>query len=169
MPYVTPAQLADKPGAAELAQVATAEHLALVDSDLLDATLRGADRSDWTAEEIAAADAVLARIEAIIAEVDETIDAHLARRVSTLPVSPVPKVLLSIARSFVRYELHKDAADSEHPVVRDYKDKRRLLEAIAKGDVTLGIEDPTAEARAEGLIHTSSRERIFTRRTLDGL
>jgi phage gp36-like protein len=167
--YVTPAQLAEKPGANELAQVATAEHLAVVDSGLLDATLRGTDRSDWTVDEQAAADAVLARITEIIAEVDETIDGYLAKRVSTLPLSPVPKVLLSIARSFVRYELHKDAADREHPVVRDYQDKRRLLEAIAKGDVTLGIEDPTAEARAEGLIHTSSRARIFTRESLDGL
>lgn len=167
--YVTPAQLAEKPGANELAQVATAEHLAVVDSELLDATLRGTDRSDWTVDEQAAADAVLARISEIIDEVSETIDGYLAKRVSTLPVNPVPKVLLTIARAFVRYELHKDAADREHPVVRDYQDKRKLLEAIAKGDVTLGIEDPTAEARAEGLIHTSSRERIFTRGTLDGL
>ena len=81
-----------------------------------------------------------------IFEVDETINAYIVRRVSSVPVLPVPSVLTRIARAFVRYELHKDLIGSEkdHPIIRDYADKKRLLEAIRDGKVTLGTDDPIA-------------------------
>ncbi|MFG9884528.1 hypothetical protein ACG3SK_27360 [Pseudomonas aeruginosa] len=43
MDYITLVHLAERPGAKELAQVATAQHLKIVDSALLDAALRGGD------------------------------------------------------------------------------------------------------------------------------
>lgn len=168
MSYVTLPQLADKPGAVELAQVSTADHHAPVDPALMEATLREGDRSAWDAEALAIADDAKARIVEIVAEVDQTIDAHLRARVPVLPVFPVPSVLTRIARAFVRYELHKDIADEKHPIVRDYKDKRALLEAIRDGKVTLGEGDPNA-ADVAGGVHVTSRPRIFSRDSLGGL
>lgn len=166
MSYVTLAQLAEKPGATELAQVASTSHQALVDPALMEATLRETDRSAWSAEDIALADAALARIVEISDEVDETIEAYIRRRVS-LPVLPVPSVLTRIARAMVRYELHKDlvGTDKEHPIIRDYMDKLRLLEAIRDGKVTLGADDPIAASESSiGDVRFESDPPVFKRR-----
>lgn len=166
MSYVTLAQLAEKPGATELAQVASNVHQALVDASLMEATLRETDRSAWSNEDIALADAALARIVEISNEVDETINAYIRRRV-TLPVMPVPSVLTSIARAMVRYELHKDliGADKEHPIIRDYTNKLRLLEAIQSGKVTLGVDDPLAASEQNvGDVRFDSDPPVFGRR-----
>jgi phage gp36-like protein len=162
MAYVTNIQLAEKPGALELSQVASSEHGALVDAELMDLTLRGAVRDAYPDEQVATADAALARIEQIVAETDELINAHLVRRVPVLPVFPVPSVLTRIARGIVRYELHKDlrAAEDNSPIVRDYKAALRLLESIRDGKLTLGADDPSTVI--DGM-QISSNERIFTR------
>lgn len=165
MSYVTPAQLAEKPGAQELAQIASTTHQALVDPALMEATLRATDRSAFSADEIALADQALARILEICVEVDETINAHIMRRVA-LPVLPVPSVLTRIARAFVRYELHKDLIGSEkdQPIIRDYKDKLRLLESIRDGKVTLGADDPVAASETRlGDVRFDSSPPVFRR------
>lgn len=145
MPYVTPEQLAEKPGARELAQLASDEHRAVVDTTLMDLTLRAGDRSAYTPQDVAHADAALARIAQVIAETDRLMDAHLALRLS-LPVAPVPLVLTRIARAVVRYDLHKDRITDAKtdPVARDYYDALRLLEAIRDGKVSVGPADPAS-------------------------
>lgn len=164
--YVTLVQLAESPGALELSQVASDAHAAPVDPALMEATLRGEDRSAWPAEAIAAADDAAQRITTIVGETDELIDAYLARRV-TIPRDPVPGILVSIARAVVRYELHKHliASESTHPIVRDYRDRLRLLEAIRDGKVTLGAEDPgAADNVTANDVRFDGDERVFTRR-----
>ena len=47
MPYILPPDLAERPGATELAQVATPDGKRTLDTALMDATLRGTDRSSW--------------------------------------------------------------------------------------------------------------------------
>ena len=54
MSYITPAELAERPGARELAQIASAEHQAVVEAALMDATLRGTDRSGEVADRLTA-------------------------------------------------------------------------------------------------------------------
>lgn len=167
MSYVTPLQLAEKPGARELAQAASTEHQAIVDAELMDLTLRGLTRTGYTADELAAADAALARIAEIIVETDALIDSYIARRVA-LPLSPVPLVLTRIARAVVRYELQKDRTGDARtdPIVRDYQDKLQLLAGIRDGDVTLGLDDP-ASANAPALdVRIESGDKVFGR---DGL
>lgn len=168
MPYLTLAQLSEKPGASELAQVATAQHRKVVAPELMELTLLSGDRSGFDVEAIAVADDALARIIEIVAEVDQSIDSYIRRRVPTVPVVPAPAVLTRIARAFVRYELHKDVLSGDDPIVRDYKDKRSLLEAIRDGKVTLGEGDPVA-ATPDGSVHVSSRPRLFTRNSLRAL
>lgn len=163
--YLTLVQLAEMPGATELAQVASDEHGAMVDPALMNLTLRDGDRSEYDADEIAGADRAKARIQTAVDETNALIDAHLARRVK-VPRDAVPVVLVQIARAIVRYELHKHliAAEGTHPVVRDYKEKMRLLESIRDGKVTLGAEDPEGANRTRrDDIRIKSDTKVFGR------
>lgn len=164
MSYITPAQLAEIPGATELAQVASSEHGNVVAAGLMDLTLRGNSRADYTSDEVAAADEALVRIQTAIEWADELIDGYVGRRLA-LPISPVPLVLLRVARQLVRYDLHKHLiSDDKHPVVRDYKDGLRLLESIRDGKVALGASDPvTATDTGSGDVRFESTAPVFGR------
>ena len=152
MGYVTLQQLAEMPGALELAQVATDEHArAIVDASLMELTLRGEDRSAWSAEEIAEADKALVRITQAVEEAGGVIDGYLARRYA-LPLDRTPSIMVTWARAITRYKLHKDRAtdDRTDPIARDYRDAIRFLELVAAGKFSLGLEDPTTGASALG-------------------
>jgi len=172
MSYVTHAQLADVPGARELSQVATKEHTAAVDYDLMEATLRGTDRSAWTAEEIAIADDALARIDGEVVNADAMIDGYLNQR-GYLPLidkfGAVPGIVSTWSRAITRYLLHKDriAADATDPIVRDYRDALKFLQQTADGKFSLGAGD-TSVTGGTGTPSWSSPERLFTRDTLEG-
>lgn len=162
MAYVTPLQLAEKPGPRELAQLASSEHRAVVDAALMDLTLRDGDRSGYAADLIAQADAALARIAQAIAETSELMDGYLAARLA-LPLDPVPLTLTRIARAIVRYELHKDRVTDARtdPVARDYYDALKLLDAIRDGKVTVGPTDPTAADSPTQDIRIASGRKAF--------
>lgn len=147
MPYVTHIELAERPGARELAQVASTEHQAIVDYELMDATLRGGDRSAWLADAIAEADQALARIDDAVTEADGLIDGFLAKR-GYLPLSPVPPVVTGWSRAIARYLLHKGriSDDRTDPIARDYRDALKLLQLTADGKFSLGAEDPVVVA-----------------------
>jgi phage gp36-like protein len=156
MPYITPPELAERPGARELAQLAGPEFKAPVDPALMDASLRGADRGDWPAEQRDVADAALARIQDAVAEADAIIDGFLVQRGYTLPMAPPPSgsvksMLTAWSRSITRYLLHKGRvtdADKD-PIARDYRDALRMLQLMAEGKFSLGANDPS-QTGAEG-------------------
>lgn len=141
--YITPAQLADRPGATEIAQVATPDREAIVDAALMDATLREADRSAWQPADTAVADQALANVQAAIDDADSVIDGYLASRY-TLPLASVPGVLVVYGRAIARYNLHKarQSLETNDPIVRDYRDAVKFLTAIANGQLSLGADDP---------------------------
>ncbi|MCR6497085.1 DUF1320 family protein [Thermomonas sp. S9] len=64
------------------------------------------------------------------------IDGYIASRYK-LPLPTVPAALARIACDIARYRLWEDVASDE--VRRRYEDARKLLEAIAKGIVSLGL------------------------------
>ena len=151
MPYITPAELAERPGAQEIAQTASLAHQMVRDAALMDATLRGLDRSAWTPEQIAAADAALARVLDAVAEAGALIDGHLVQRGYTLPLNlpagSAGRSMVTVwARTITRYFLNKDRMtdESKDPVARDYRDALRLLGQLAAGKFSLGAEDPAA-------------------------
>lgn len=155
MPYITPADLAERPGARELAQIASAEHQTMVEPDLMDATLRGTDRSAWMPEQIAVADAALARIVDAVDEASAVIDGYLVQRGYTLPLEMAPtgtghKLLASWARSIARYMLHKSriSDESKDPIARDYRDAQKTLGLLALGKFSLGADDPASSGEA---------------------
>ena len=146
MPYITHADLADSPGALELAEVASDEHAPPVAAELLAALLRGQDVSAWPPADVAAAQRALARIDDAVADAGAVIDGYLAKRGYALPLSPVPALVDSWCRAIARYLLHKNrtAMESKDPIARGYNDAVRLLQQTADGKFSLGIQDTVA-------------------------
>lgn len=146
MQYITLDDLAERPGARELAQVATPEHVRQVATELMEATLRGGDRSAWLPADVAVADDALQRVQDAATEAESVVDGYLAKRSYPLPLSPVPKLVTGWVRDIARYLLHKDRGGKEDsdPVVRNYKDALKFLGMVANGTFSLGALDPIA-------------------------
>ncbi|MFS4552614.1 gp436 family protein [Comamonas resistens] len=169
MAYIDPTDLAERPGARELAQVATAEHRPIVDTELMDATLRGGDRSKWSAADQADADVAMARVLDAVAEADALIDGFLAKRGYTLPLAPVPRLVTGWSRSIARYLLHKSriSMESNDPIVRDYRDALKLLQLTADGKFSLGADDVVATGGSSTDVRFSYPEPVFGRKQLN--
>lgn len=171
MPYITTAELAERPGAREIALLATSDDAATVDYALMDATLRGADRSAWPADELVQADAALQRVLDAVAEAGAVIDGYLAQRGYALPLDLPPtaagKSLLTVwARAIARYLLNgqRITDEAKDPVARDYRDALKMLGQLAAGKLSLGGTDPTAPANATSTdVRFDSAPRVFGR------
>lgn len=168
MNYITTAQLAELPGARELAQVATAMHRPIVDSALMEATLRNDDRAAWEPENIADADDALERITSTVEQAESVINGHLAKRRYTLPLSPVPALVTGWTRDITRYFLHKDRLSTEgtDPILRAYRDAMKLLQLVVEGKFTLGAEDQLVNDPNRLDVRFSSDENVFSRTEL---
>lgn len=167
MNYITLDDLAERPGARELAQVATKEDARAVATDLMEATLRGADRSAWSVDQVVVADDALQRIQDAVTEAESLIDGYLAKRSYPLPLSPVPKLVTGWARDIARYLLHKDRGGKEDtdPIVRNYKDALKFLGLVADGKFNLGAEDPIASNPALVDVRFESAPSVFDRKS----
>lgn len=168
MQYITAADLAERPGARELAQVATAEHLRMVPYELMEATLRGTDRSTWSADQLLAADDALQRINDAVSQAESLIDGYLAQRRYNLPLSPVPDLVTGWVRDIARYLLHKDRGGKEDsdPIVRAYRDAMKFLAQIVDGKFSLGAEDPITNNPATLDVRFEASPNVFDRREL---
>lgn len=154
MPYITHTELAERPGALELAQVASTGHYAVVPAELLEAALRGGDRTAWTPEQNAQADEALRRIDDAIRDADALIDGFLVQRGYTVPLA-LPShsgrnMLTTWGRAITRYLLQKNSINDEakSPIARDYRDALKLLQQLAEGKFSLGANDPAKTGAA---------------------
>ncbi|BBT16229.1 hypothetical protein WP8S17C03_22780 [Metapseudomonas otitidis] len=168
MDYISLDHLAERPGARELAQVATAQHLPIVDFALMDASLRGGDRSAWTPEQVAGADRVLERITEAMVEAESIVNGYLRRRGYDLPLSPVPSLVTGWVRDIGRYLLHKDriSDESKDPIARNYRDAKKFLEQVVNGTFSLGADDPIATNPAQADVRFDADENVFSRQQL---
>lgn len=165
--YITLPELAERPGAEELAQVATPRRFRPVDSALLDALLRDLDVSSWPAEEIEVAELAKEAIVTSVNDADGYINGFLARRGYELPLATRYGVVTGWARAIARYQLHKDRLSSEKddPIVRDYRDAVKFLQLVAEGKFSLGAEDPLTPPDG-GAPEFSKPPRVFSDATL---
>lgn len=169
--YCTPAQLADAKISRELAQLATPDRYPVVDDALFEATLRGQDRSSYDPADVAIADLALAHVEKALTDADGVIEGYLSLRKPTpytLPLSPVPGIVVVWARQIARYLLSKDRVGTREetdPVVRDYRDALRFLELSRDGKFSLGANDPLPPS-SSGMPDFCAPERVFTTDTL---
>ena len=174
MPYITTAELAERPGAREIALAASSDASPVVDFALMDATLRGADRSAWTAPQLAAADAALQRVQDAVAEAGAVIDGYLAQRGYTLPLNLPPtstgkSLLTAWARAIARYLLNgrRVTDEAKDPVARDYRDALKMLDRLATGKLSLGGNDPEAPANATSTdVRFDAAPAVFSRNEL---
>lgn len=162
--YLTAAQLADRPGALEIAQVATPECSPVVDAPLMGATLRGEDRSAWAPADTAIADQALAAVNTAITDAASLIDGYLAARYE-LPFAGAQNLLTVWARAIARYLLHKDrrTLEADDPIVRDYRDALKSLSLVAAGKLALGASDPTTGSQGGGDVRFESDPAVFGR------
>ena len=169
--YCTPVQLADAKLVRELAQVATPERFQIVADDLMEATLRGDDRSGFDPDDVVVANEALLHIERALADADGLIDGYLRMRKPVpyvVPLVPVPGIVSVWARFIARYFLHKDRVNTEErtdPIVRDYRDAMKFLELTRDGKFSLGQDDPLPPAGA-GAPEFCAPPREFTSGTL---
>ncbi len=168
MAYTTLADLAESPGALELAQVASDEQRPPVRAELLDALLRGQDTSAWDAADVAQAQRAVARIDAALADATALIDGYLAKRGYALPLSPVPPLVAAWCRAIGRYLLHKNrkGIESTDRIARGYSDALRLLEQTALGKFSLGVQDSVAVDKLDARF--ASAASVFGRQSRGG-
>lgn len=161
--YVTGLEMIDRFDAQEMARVAGPQSLPRFEGELLRAVITGQPTTDWPADEVQAAEAALGRIDEAIADAGQQIDGYLGKRYP-LPIVPAPTLLKRLAASIARFLLHDDAATDE--IRKRYEDSVRTLQAIAKGEMSLGLDDPSP-ARGAGAVGTKTRrDRVFSRDSL---
>jgi phage gp36-like protein len=159
--------LAERPGALELAQVASSEHEAAVPAPVMDRLVReGGPLPDDPGEARRAA-AAIARISDALASAGGIIDGYLSRRYR-LPLSREIPIVREWARAIARYLLHKDrrALEKEDPIVRDYYDAMNLLRLTAEKKFSLGADDPEQGASFGTDVRFSGDPNVFSREEL---
>jgi phage gp36-like protein len=94
-----------------------------------------------------------------LADADAEIDGYLQGRY-TLPLSPVPTVLVRVAADIARYHLYDDRATEQ--VTKRYTDAINFLELVAKGDVQLGVTPDGTPAETGAGPESVNPGRVFT-------
>lgn len=166
--YLAHADLIERPGARELAQIASNEHEQVVPHELMEQTLLAADRSGWSDDEVARADAALQRIDDAVARASEMIDGFLVRRYAVPLPEPVPGLVKEWCRQIARFFLHQHLSGDEKsdPVVRGYRDALKMLQQVADGKLFLGYNDPVATDAGNIDVQFDSAPSVFNRTEL---
>jgi phage gp36-like protein len=159
--YATPSQLIKRFNAQELAQIAVPDEHVSIDAPLLVLTIDEGDRSAYTADEIAAADAALVRINQALTDASGDVDAHLEASYQ-LPLSSVPLKLEQVCCDIARYNLYDDHA-TDH-ISKRYDDAIKYLRDVAKGIIRLGIDENNASpTEDDNVVEFDEGSNVFDR------
>jgi phage gp36-like protein len=112
---------------------------------------------------------VTANVDKAIADAGELIDGYLRDRY-TLPLSPVPGLIGTLAADIAVYRLYARRAVITAPdaVAERYKNAIKLLERIQEGKITLGAGGVTTPESSSNAVSMTSQDRVFTRDKLRG-
>ena len=125
-----------------------------------DALFVAADRNNDDAIDNAA-------VERALDDATDEINTYIGKRY-TLPIATVPRVVMRLCVDITLYRLSPGMALTEEKRQR-YEDAIALLKLIAKGEVSLGLDDGSSAESAVGDAEVISNERQFSRRTMRGL
>ncbi|MBF0296680.1 MAG: DUF1320 family protein [Magnetococcales bacterium] len=163
--YATASDLLLWYGAKELAQCAVPDDLPAIGADLMRLTIADGDRTPFTPEETAAADAGLAAIQGALTDAARLIDSYLATR-HTLPLeadlagrSGLPRACGALARRF----LHHDQVPEE--VAKGYDQALAWIRDVGQGRAELRS---ATVATGAGLAAFDAASRVFDQETLRG-
>ncbi|ARU30897.1 hypothetical protein CAP31_03860 [Sulfuriferula sp. AH1] len=95
----------------------------------------------------------------------DEIDAYLDGRYA-LPLPNVPRLLTRICCDITRYRLSGGDAQETEPSRNRYKDSIKMLEAVKRGDLTLGLDPAQQEVPTRGAVQINNGTRTFSRDTL---
>lgn len=135
--YTSPSDLVKQFGATEIAKLSTPKRYQVIAPLLLELTVNSLDRSDYTAEEIEAADAALTVIEDAISYSEQEMDSYLAVRYP-LPLSSeviLINPLKGRCNDISRYRLARSHPSDE--IERRYQDAIAWLRELAKGNAEI--------------------------------
>lgn len=96
------------------------------------------------------------------------INGYLAK-LYTLPVSPVPDVLVKVTADVARYYLHGSAVDKDGPVAAAHAQGLKWLRDVSTGLVQLETAGVAMPQAGGGQVRTSGPDRVMTRDSLRGL
>lgn len=110
-----------------------------------------------------------ARVDEAISQADADIDSYCGERYG-VPFTSAPDIIKKLSVDIAIYNLYSRLV-RDMPDVRAerYRSSVKQLEAIAKGNISLGA-DPAPKAHSEGRAETNrqSDENVFTRKKLKG-
>lgn len=132
MTYATQADLVERFGETEIAQLTDRDNGAVIDAT------------------------VVARA---LADADAEIDGYLAARYA-LPLATAPALLTRLAADIARYRLYDER--TTEAVRQRYQDATRMLDRIAAGTVDLGAAAPEADTGAAVAVASRAPSRVFT-------
>ncbi|MBF0283592.1 MAG: DUF1320 family protein [Magnetococcales bacterium] len=153
--YATPADLLRQFGPAEIAGIARPDDLPAsvrVTGELMRLTVSGEDRAAFSAEERAAADRCLLRIQAALEQASRMMDSYLSRRhslplaVERIAVNPLQQICGDLARFTL-----DDDSKSEVTTSR-WHNAIRWLEGVAAGRALLAVGESSSTSDAGRVI-----------------
>lgn len=97
---------------------------------------------------------------------DDEINGYLRGRYG-LPLPTVPRLLSRVACDIARYRLCGTEVTETEPARNRYKDAVKLLESIAAGKISLGLDDAGSLAPEPSGVGISAAPRTFTDTTLE--
>lgn len=160
MTYATATNLLDQFGAEEIAQRADRGTPRLVTAAMLHTAAAGGDLSGYTQLEQDATLAALAVINDRLLDADSVINGYLATRY-TLPLAIVPRMVRLIACDLARHALYDDQVTEL--IMARYRLAVRQLEALAKGQVNLGVDVSGNKPTAKDAAQMSATQPVFKR------
>lgn len=164
MTYATTAHLLERFSAEEIAQRTDRSIPRRVTAPLLVAAAAGADVSAYTAEEQAAAVAVLALVATALEDADGDINGYVATRYS-VPLTPAPPVITRLACDLARYYLFDDQVTETIQKRRDGAISQ--LRDIASGKISLGDSGSTPPPQG-GAVEMTSTDAVWRRDSSQG-
>lgn len=132
MNYCTKSDLITAFGVAELIQTTDKENASAIDDVVLSNAIRDAEAE---------------------------INVWLAGRY-VLPLPTVPEILRKVAMDVTRYHLWGDV-QADHPVANRYGQQIKLLQAIAKGTASLGLDIGGAPAQTSNTVQIAEGRNDF--------
>lgn len=136
--YATIQDLIDRFGELEIAQRTNRENL-----DVIDTLVAGRALEDANAE----------------------VHGYVATRLR-VPPDPVPVLLVRVTCDAARYRLYEDAVSKE--VLRRYEDAKKLLTAIARGEISIGPPE-ASPTHPQTVVTVQGKPGLFARRSNGGL
>jgi len=102
------------------------------------------------------------------ADADAEIDGYCGKRYS-VPLSPVPPIIRKISVDIAIYNLFSRRQGAPEDRRLRYKDAIKFLENVARGLISLGVDDPDSTPSEAHKPQISFSDRIFSRDDLKGL